>query len=97
MNVLRIMMKYAGYHILIMVLISSFVATPVRGVLTTFTGAVLSVSMFAAIIQLLLDGSAGTIAQKVSAWCLRITVITSAIVVITGIGIDNIVKVFVGN
>ena len=54
----------------------------------------LSVSMFASIIQLLLDGSVGAAAQKISAWCLRGTVIVTAIVVIAGIGVGNIAKVF---
>lgn len=97
MSVLRLMMKYAGYYVLFMVLISSFAASPTRGMLTALCGAALSVSMFAAIVQLLLDGSVGAVAQKVSSWCFRITVITTGIVVIAGIGIDNIVKVFAGN
>ena len=97
MNVLRVMLKHAGYYILVMVLISVFSALPVRGALTTLCGAALSVSMFAAIMQLLLDGTVGATAQKVSAWCLRGTAITTAIVVIAGIGIGNIAKVFVGS
>ena len=97
MSVLRLMMKYAGYYVLFLVLISSFAASPTREMLTTLCGAALSVSMFAAIVQFLLDGSAGAVAQKVSSWCFRITAITTGIVVIAGIGIDNIVKVFAGN
>ena len=96
MNVLRVMMKYVGYYILIMALISIFAAASVRGLLITLCGAALSVSMFAAIIQLLLDGSIGATAQKISAWCLRGTAITTAIVVIAGFGFGNIVNVFAG-
>lgn len=96
MSVLRVMLKYVGYYILITLLISIFAAPSVREILITFCGAALSVSMFAAIIQLLLDGSTGAIAQRISAWCFRGTVIITAIVVIAGIGIGNIAKVFVG-
>lgn len=95
MDVLRIMLKYVGYYILIMALISIFAADAVKGSLSTLCGAALSVSMFAAIIQLLLDGNAGAIAQKVSSWCLRGTVILTGIVVIAGIGVGNIAKVFI--
>lgn len=94
MNVLRVMLKYVGYYILIMALISIFASSPVRGALITLCGVALSVSMFASIIQLLLDGSVGAAAQKISAWCLRGTVIVTAIVVIAGIGVGNIAKVF---
>ena len=66
MSVLRLMMKYAGYYVLFLVLISSFAASPTREMLTTLCGAALSVSMFAAIVQFLLDGSAGAVAQKVA-------------------------------
>ncbi len=97
MNVLRVMLKYVGYYVLVMALISFFAASPVKGALLTLCGAALSVSMFAAVIQLLLDGSVGAAAQKVSAWCLRGTVITTAIVVIAGIGIGNIARVFTGS
>ncbi len=96
MNVLRVMLKYVGYYILIMALISIFAGSPIRGWLITLCGAALSVSMFAAIIQLLLDGSVVAAAQKVSAWCLRGTAIVTAIVVIGGIGVGNIAKVFIG-
>lgn len=96
MNVLRVMLKYVGYYILIIALISIFASSPVSGALITLCGAALSISMFASIIQLLLDGSVGAAAQKVSAWCLRGTVIVTAIVVIAGIGVGNIAKVFAG-
>lgn len=96
MSVLRVMLKYVGYYILIMVLISIFAGSPIRGLLITLCGAALSVSMFAAIIQLLIDGSIGAAAQKVSAWCLRGTAITTAIVVIAGIGVGNIARLFTG-
>ena len=71
-----------------------FAAASVRGLLITLCGAALSVSMFAAIAQLLLEGSAGATAQKISTWCLRSTAIVIAIVVIGGFGIENIIKVF---
>ena len=96
MNVLRVMLKYVGYYILIMALISVFAASSIRGPLMTLCGGALAVSMFAAVIQLLLDGSVGIAAQKVSAWCLCGTAITTAIVVIAGIGLGNIVRVFTG-
>lgn len=95
MSVLRVMLKYVGCYILTVTLISIFAAPSMKGVLTTLCGAALSVSMFAAVIQLLLGGSVGTIAQKVSAWSFRGTVIITTIVVIAGIGIDNIAKVFI--
>lgn len=94
MNVLRVMLKYAGYYILIMILISIFAAASVKGVLGTLCGAALSVSMFAAIIQLISSGSVGEIAQKISTWCFRGAMITTVIVVIAGIGIENIAKIF---
>lgn len=94
MNVLRIMLKYVGYYILIMVLISFFAPTSVREALTLLCGAALSVSMFAAVFQLVVDGQAGVTAQRISAWCLRGTAIIAAIAVIAGIGINNIAKVF---
>ena len=96
MNVLRVMLKYVGYYILIMTLIAIFASSPIRGLLITLCGAALSVSMFAAIIQLLFDGSIGAVAEKVSAWCLRSTAITTAIVVIAGIGLENIGRLFIG-
>lgn len=95
MDVLRVMLKYAGYYIMITASISFFGAVPVRGVLNTVCGAALSVSMFAAIIQLLIDGDIGLAAHRVSAWCLRGTVIITAIVIIAGIGIDKIAKLFI--
>ncbi len=96
MSVLRVMLKHVGYYVLIMVLVSFFTASPVRGMLVSLCGAALSVSMFATIIQLLLGGSTGYAAQKISAWCLRSTAIITAIVVIGGLGIGNIARVFAG-
>ena len=96
MSVLRVMLKYVGYYILIMALISVFVSSQIKGYLIILCGAALAVSMFAAIIQLLLDGSVGATAQKISAWCLRGTVIVTAIAVIAGIGFGNIAKLFAG-
>ena len=94
MSILRVMTKHVGYYVLMMVLISFFAAASVRGLLITLCGAALSVSMFAVIAQLLLEGSAGATAQKISTWCLRSTAIVTAIVVIGGFGIENIIKVF---
>lgn len=94
MNVLRVMLRYVGYYILIMALISMFAGASVRESLITLCGGALSVSMFAAVAQLLLNGRCGSMAQRVSAWCLRGTVITTAIVVITGLGLGNIAKLF---
>lgn len=96
MSVLRVMLKYVGYYILIMILISIFAGSPIRELLITLCGAALSGSMFAAIIQLLIDGSIGVAAQKVSAWCLQGTAITTAIVVIASIGVGNIARLFTG-
>lgn len=95
MNVLRVMLRYVGYYVLITVSISFFGAAPARGLLNTVCGAALSVSMFAAIIQLLIDGDIGLAAQKVSAWCLRGTAIITVIVIIAGIGIDKIAKLLI--
>ena len=96
MNVLRIMLKYAGYYILIEGLIAVFAAPPTKGALSALCGAALAVAMFAAVLQLLLDGSIGAAAQRISSWCWRGTVIVTAIVIISGIGIGNIIKVFSG-
>ena len=95
MNVLRVMLKYVGYYILIMALISIFASSPIRGFLITLCGAALSVSMFASVIQLLISGRIGAAAEKVSAWCLRGTAITTAIVIIAGIGLENIRRLFI--
>ncbi len=97
MNVLRVMLKYVGYYIMIMLLISIFAAASVKGMLGNLCGAALSISMFAAIIQLLFSGSVAEVAQKISTWCFRGTIITTVIVIITGIGIGNIVKIFSGS
>ena len=96
MNVLRLMLKYVGYYILIMGLLAVFSRSAVRELLSTLCGAALSVSMFASVIQLLLGGSIGTTAQKISSWLLRGTVIITAIVVIAGLGFDNIARLFSG-
>ena len=97
MSVLRVMFKYAGYYVLMTALISLFAGPTAKGLLLQLCGAALSVSMFASIIQLLTDGKVGITAEKVSAWCLRGTAIVSAIVVITGIGFGNIIRLFTGN
>lgn len=94
MNILRVMTKHVGYYVLMMILVSFFAAASVRGLLITLCGAALSVSMFAAIAQLLLEGNVGATAHKISTWCLRSTAIVTAIVVIGGFGIENIIKVF---
>ena len=96
MNVLRLMLKYVGYYILIMGLLAVFSRSAVRELLRTLCGAALSVSMFASVIQLLLGGSIGTTAEKISSWLLRGTVIITAIVVIAGLGVDNIARLFIG-
>lgn len=96
MSILREMVKYAESYVLMVVLISLFAASSVRGMMITLCGAALSVSMFASIAQLLLDGTAGAVAQKVSAWCMRSTAIVTAIVVISGFGVGNIAKMFAG-
>lgn len=94
MSVLRLMLKYVGYYILIIVLLAVFSRPAVRELLCTLCGAALSVSMFASVIELLLGGSIGTAARKISSWLLRGTVITTAIVVISGLGFDNIARLF---
>ena len=96
MSVLKAMLKYVGYYILVMALLSVFAGESVRELLITLCGAALSVSMFATIIHLLIGGSIGVAAQKVSAWCLRGTIITASIVIIANIGLLNITRVFTG-
>ncbi len=94
MNVLRIMLRHAGYYIIVLALISLFAGAYFREWLITLCGAALSVSMFSAIAELLLGDSIGEGAQRVSVWCLRGTAITTAIVIIARFGIDNILKLF---
>lgn len=96
MNVLRLMLKYVGYYILIMGLLAVFSRSAVKELLSALCGAALSVSMFASVIQLLLGGSIGATAQKAASWLLRGTVVITAIVVIAGLGFDNIARLFIG-
>ncbi len=96
MNVLNVMLKHFGYYILTMIVMSWFVTSSMQNFLLTLCGAAIFVSMFATIVQLFFDGSIGCGAQKVSAWCLRGTAIITGIAVISTIGINNIVKLFVG-
>ncbi len=95
MSILRILLRYVGYSILIMLLLFSFAESVIRDMLITLCGAALSISMFAAVFQLLLGGSAGAIAQSISAWLLRGTAVIAAIVVITEIGIGKIIRLFI--
>ena len=97
MSVLRLMLKYVGYYILVMILLAVFSRPAVRELLSTLCGAALSVSMFASVIQLLLGGSIGAAAQRTASWLLRGTVIITAIVVIAGLGFDNIARLFTGS
>ena len=96
MGILKVMLKYAGYYILVMVLLSIFAPDTVKTILLTICGAALSVSMFAAVIQLILGegGGVGAVVYKISTWCLRGTIIITAISVIAGIGLGNIAKIF---
>lgn len=96
MRVLRVMLKYVGCYILTMALISIFAGSPIRDILMTLCGAALSVSMFAAIVQLFFGGNIGAMAHNITTWCLHGTIITTVIVIIAKIGFGNIVKVFTG-
>lgn len=75
-----------------MTIISLFALTGMKDFLFKVCGAALSVSMFAAIFQLIIGGSLGSGAQKISTWCLRGTAIITAIAVIAGYGVRNILS-----
>ena len=85
-----------GALAVVMILLAVFSRPAVRELLSTLCGAALSVSMFASVIQLLLGGSIGAAAQRTASWLLRGTVIITAIVVIAGLGFDNIARLFSG-
>lgn len=96
MSVLRVMLKHAGYYVLMSVLLALFAGPYTRNLLLIVCSAALSVSMFATVIGLLLDGEVGLAAQRISAWCLRGSAIATAIAIIACIGLGNILRLFAG-
>ena len=96
MNVLRKMLKYAGYYIMTMMAVGFLAPAAVSDLLTSLCGATLSVSMFAAIFQMIVGGDMGKTAGKISEWCLNGTAAVTVIAVIAGIGLDNIAGLFKG-
>ena len=94
MAVVRTMLKYTAYYIVISVVVSMFAGHDVQQHLLVLCKAALAISMFAAVFQLLLQGEAGAVAQNVSSWCLRGTTAIAIIVVVSGIGVQSISSLF---
>ena len=85
-----------GYYIAVSILISTMCRTGLGKSISALCGGAIFVSMFASIYSMLIGGNSGAVAQKVSTWCLRGTVITTGVLIISEIGIDKIVKAFAG-
>ena len=85
-----------GYYIAVTILISTMCRTELGMSISALCSGAIFVSMFASIYSMLVGGGSGAVAQKISKWCLRGTVITTGVLVISEIGLDKIVKAFAG-
>lgn len=93
MNTPRITLKYVVYYVLIMIAISIFGPSTNKTLLINLCQVGIAVSMFAGVVQMLLSGSGAGIAQRVSDWCLRGTIIVTGLAVIAGIGFDSVKRI----
>ena len=92
MAVLSTMIKYIGYYIVMSILIALFTGTSTQIILTKLCGAAISISMFSAVIELLLGGMAGAIAHRISEWCMRGAIIAVLTAIVSEIGMMNIIN-----
>lgn len=90
MSVLNTMIKYVGYYIVMMILIALFTGTTAQMILTKLCEAALSIAMFSAVMELLLDERTGAIAHRISDWCMKCCIAAVFIAVVSEIGIMNI-------
>lgn len=91
---LKTIRKYAGYYIVASILVSLFVAASLQPVMQTIVGGIMALSMFSAILYMILGDIGDGILLRVTDWCVRCTFITVVILSIFGIGWDKIWGLF---